>query len=144
MAADVSRILWEQCGKSNARRILVKHLTRTRELTAREYTDVSRPVTTSRSAQDLCTEDLILLSIKINGLLVSSRRFFQCSKNAANLSVGPKTGTGRCFYRVNAGNYTAQTDNRQYAAARLVSKGTVQRPVRAPNQQNVMHMLTCI
>jgi len=57
--------------------------------------------------------------------------FNNCGKHVANLSIGPKTGTGRCFFRTSTGNYIAPTDPRQYAAARLISNGTVQRPVRA-------------
>jgi hypothetical protein len=70
--------------------------------------------------------------------------FTQCSKNTANPSTGPKTGAGRCYFRTTPGNYIAPTDARQYAAARLISQGTVQRPVRAPNQQDVTHMLIFI
>lgn len=55
-------------------RILVNQLTRTKELPAREYTHVSRPVTTSRSVQDLYTEALVIptqpIGFPVSGLRV--------------------------------------------------------------------------
>jgi hypothetical protein len=127
----------------------VKYLTRTKELQAKEYTRVSRHVTTSHSVQDSCTEALVIPTQPI-GFPVSDHRVFKCGKKLANLPVGPKSGSGRCYFRATPGDYIGTTDKRQYAAARLISGGnnaplgTVQRPVGAPNQQSIMHKLISI
>jgi hypothetical protein len=110
----------------------------------------SRLVTTGRSAQDLCMSATLVTGSVIPGLLVSNCRTSQPNQHITNLSAGATTGSGRCFFRTESGDFIDRTDTRQYAAARLISPpgttsppGTVLRLVRATNPQNKMSILTC-
>lgn len=69
--ADALQILSARSGRSVALQISPKQLTRPKELGVREYTPVSRLATTDRSAQDLCSEALVIPT-HLNGLLVSN------------------------------------------------------------------------